>query len=51
MLKATIIFDNWIASDLSPKEFIKYYYLTKEGIKDCKKIEVEQDDDEIKESK
>lgn len=47
MLKATIILDNWIASCLSPVEFVREYYLTNQAIKDLVLIKVEQGDEEL----
>jgi len=44
MIKATIVFDNQIASPFSPIEFVKKYYLSVTGIEDLKSVTVEQGD-------
>jgi len=50
MLKVTIIFDNAIASPLSPIEFVKRYYLTETGRDDLCSIKVVQGEFEVKEN-
>ena len=42
MLKVTLILDNKFASPLSPKEFVREYYLTRKALEDLKNIFVEQ---------
>ena len=44
MIKATIFFDNKIASALNPKQFVEDYYLSKLGKEEAVVIEVEQGD-------
>jgi hypothetical protein len=44
MVKVTIIFDNQIASPMSPVDFVNYYYLTEMAKAERKYIEVVQGD-------
>jgi hypothetical protein len=44
MIKVTLVFDNYIASPLSPLEFLQKYYLTEEGNQDIVYVsEIEQE--------
>jgi len=45
MLNVKISFDNWIASPLTPEEFIRKYYLTERGKMDCVGMTVKQEDE------
>jgi len=47
MVRATIVFDNSIASPLHPIEFVQTYYLTVRGLKECVALKVEQGDEEL----
>lgn len=38
MLKITLVFDNTVAADMAPEEFINYYYLTDRGKTELKYI-------------
>lgn len=44
MLKVTLILENWIASPMTPAEFVRHYYLTDRGKADLVLMKVEQDD-------
>lgn len=43
MLNIKIAFDNWIAADMTPEEFVRKYYLTDRGKLDLIKMEISQD--------
>ena len=47
MIKVTMILDNWIASSLSPLEFVRTYYITERAEKDLVLIKVEQGNKEL----
>ncbi|MDO8640848.1 MAG: hypothetical protein Q7R33_04840 [Nitrosarchaeum sp.] len=44
MIVVKMKLDNKFAADMTPEEFVKYYYLTVRAKEDLVKIEVEQTD-------